>query len=206
MTEDHTDSERTERLVDMASLKALAHPLRVSILDILSTYGPHTASGLAERLSESSGATSYHLRQLERHNFVREVEGRGSARERWWENVPGGIHLSPDNFTEGSAGRSASRLIVREWMTNRNRVLGEFLDRGADELTPEWMEATMISLANLSLTRQQTQELSERLMAIVDEYVDKYRGQRVPGARPVQAHVNVFPVLDGVEIPEGDPS
>lgn len=206
MTEDKAPAERREPLVDMASLKALAHPLRVSILDILSTYGPHTASGLAERLSESSGATSYHLRQLERHNFVREVEGRGSARERWWENVPGGIHLSPENFTEGSAGRSASRLIVREWMTNRNRVLGEFLDRGADELTPEWMEATMVSLANLSLTRQQTQELSERLMEIVDEYVSKYRGQRVPGVRPVQAQINVFPVLDGVEIPEGDPS
>jgi DNA-binding transcriptional ArsR family regulator len=64
------------------SLKALARPLPVQILDVLSTYGAQTASGLAERLGESSGATSYHLRQLERHAFVREVEGRGTARER----------------------------------------------------------------------------------------------------------------------------
>src|SRR5688572_10834361 len=71
--------------LDLESLKGLAHPLRVKILDLLSTYGPATATGLAERLGESSGATSYHLRQLARHGFVREVEGRGTGRERWWE-------------------------------------------------------------------------------------------------------------------------
>ena len=78
-----SENERTgsipDRQLDMESLKALAHPLRVQILDTLSTYGQFTASGLAERLGESSGATSYHLRQLERHGF--EI-GRASCRER----------------------------------------------------------------------------------------------------------------------------
>jgi DNA-binding transcriptional ArsR family regulator len=60
-----------------ARLKALAHPLRVQLLDALSTYGPATASALGERLGESSGATSYHLRQLEKSGFVREDAARG---------------------------------------------------------------------------------------------------------------------------------
>ena len=71
---------RRGRDLDMESLKALSHPLRVQLLDALSVYGPATASGLAERLGESSGATSYHLRQLERHGFVRELQARGTGR------------------------------------------------------------------------------------------------------------------------------
>ncbi len=204
-TEKQSESP-AERIIDMESLKALAHPLRVTILDTLSTYGAFTASGLAERLGESSGATSYHLRQLEKHRFVREVEGKGSGRERWWERMPGGISLPASEFASGSASRSASRLILREWMLNRNRVLDDFLDRGDLELSKDWIEASMVSLSNLVLTREQTEELSKRLMELVTEFADKYRGQHVPGACPVQAHVNVFPVLDGVEISEEDPS
>jgi DNA-binding transcriptional ArsR family regulator len=85
-----------DRKLDVESLKALAHPLRVQILDRLSVHGAATASGLADALGESSGATSYHLRQLEKHGFAREVEGRGTGRERWWERTPGGISLSPE--------------------------------------------------------------------------------------------------------------
>src|SRR3954471_15102943 len=76
-------------VVGTAALKALAHPLRVRLLETLSRYGAQTASNLAARLGESSGSTSYHLRQLARHGLVREVEGRGTARERWWERPPG---------------------------------------------------------------------------------------------------------------------
>src|SRR6188474_1094363 len=100
-----------DRHLDMQRLKALAHPLRVQILDTLSIYGAFTASGLAERLGESSGATSYHLRQLERHGFVREVEGKGTGRERWWERVPGGITLNATEMDDTPAMRAATMAL-----------------------------------------------------------------------------------------------
>ena len=78
-----------DRTIDVNALKALSHPLRMQLLNALSQFGPQTASALASRLGESSGSTSYHLRQLAKHELVREVEGRGSARERWWERPPG---------------------------------------------------------------------------------------------------------------------
>src|SRR5690606_24427705 len=90
-----------------AQLKALAHPLRIQILDLLSTHGSLTASGLAELVGESSGSTSYHLRQLARHDFVREVAGKGTARERWWGRVPGGF--SGRGPAEGSATAASQR-------------------------------------------------------------------------------------------------
>ena len=82
-------AEPSVRVLDDDAFKGLAHPLRVQIFDLLAIHGPHTASGVAERVGESSGVTSYHLRQLAKHGLVREVEGRGTARERWWERMPG---------------------------------------------------------------------------------------------------------------------
>ena len=70
-----------------ANLKALTHPLRVQVLGLLRTYGPATATTLAQRLGLTSGALSYHLRQLERYGFIAEDTERGNERDRWWRAV-----------------------------------------------------------------------------------------------------------------------
>ena len=190
-----------ERQLDVESLKALAHPLRVQLLDTLSVYGQFTASGLAERLSESSGATSYHLRQLERHGFVREVEGKGTGRERWWERVPGGLTLTAANVADSPAGRAASRSIVRQWEQNRSTLLTDFQERGFDELPFEWINSSAVTTANLRLTAEQLGEIVTAWNDFFDGYIEKYRGQNPPGSRPVQIHFNAFPVMDGEETP-----
>jgi DNA-binding transcriptional ArsR family regulator len=191
----------TDRQLDFDSLKALAHPLRVEILDTLSTYGQFTASGLAERLGESSGATSYHLRQLERHGFVREVEGKGTGRERWWERVPGGITLSATGLEDTPATRAATKTVLRQWERNRSALLTDFQERGYDVLSTEWIDSTTVSTVNLRLTREQLKEIVDLWTKYSDEVLEKYRGQNPPGSRPVQLHFNAFPVLDGDETP-----
>jgi DNA-binding transcriptional ArsR family regulator len=194
-----TENEPTKpvRTMDLEALKALAHPLRVQIVDTLSTYGAFTASGLAERLGESSGATSYHLRQLEKHNFVREVEGRGTARERWWERVPGAIRVGNTNEYGSEAGRAASQLVLNEWTNSRERNLRDFVDRGESELPEDWAEASTVSLANISVTVEQLAEITAGLETFIDEKLAQYRGQRIAGARPVQVQIAAFPVIDG---------
>ena len=72
---------------DLDTLKAIAHPLRMRLLGALRIDGPATASQLGRRLGESSGSTSYHLRQLERYGFVTDDEEQPSGRERRWRAV-----------------------------------------------------------------------------------------------------------------------
>ena len=186
-----------ERTIDMTSLKALAHPLRVQLLDALSAYGPATASALAERFGESSGATSYHLRQLEKHGFVREDATRGVGRERWWERVPQPISVEVERDAD-PAERAASELILGEWQRSRERRLREFLAHGADDLGTEWIKASTVSAANLALTKEQSTALIAEVSAVFDRYIDLYRGQRTAGARPFQLQLDVFPLIDGV--------
>lgn len=199
-----SEPERVDRQIDLVSLKALAHPLRVQILDILSQYGPATASGLAARTGESSGATSYHLRQLARHGFVREVEGRGTGRERWWQRSPGSIMLEMSELTKTRAGRIAAGTVQRQWNTNRESLLRDFTERGLDVLPERWIAASEISTANVRMTSAQLKEFGTEWMRFTDRYLEKFRGQdeSVPGSRPVQIQFNAFPLIEGEETPE----
>lgn len=186
---------RGHRTLDMESLKGLAHPLRVQLLESLSIFGPATASGLAERLGESSGATSYHLRQLEKHGFVREDPTRGSGRERWWERTPDGLTLNVTDFAPQTAERAAAETIEREWDRSRAATLSEFNARGAAELEREWYESSAINTANVVLTLDQLRQLVREIETVTERYAVAYKTQDAPGARPVQIQFNAFPVM-----------
>ena len=188
-----------DRTLDLESLKALAHPLRVRIVDAMAVHGQFTASGLAERLGESSGSMSYHLRQLEKHGFVREVEGKGTARERWWERTPGGLTLRADRLEKGPAADEASTLVMRQWEHAKSSRLIAFTEK-ASQMSPEWMDASTLMTANLKATHAQLNELVEAFSEHILPLIDRLRAEPSAEARPVQIHFNAFPVLD-----DGDP-
>lgn len=184
-----------DRVLDTGALRALAHPLRVRIYDILSQYGAQTASTLAERLGESSGATSYHLRALAKHDLIREVEGRGTGRERWWERPAGGVTFNNPDAAKTPAGRAAMQLVMSEFFRQRNEQLMDFISRAESE-KEEWREGSLISTASTRLTPAQSQELSMKIMAIIDETVDAYRDQTGDDVRPITIRADVFPLPD----------
>ncbi len=51
-----------EVALDAKGLRALAHPVRVQLVELLRTYGPSTATRLAARLGITSGNASYRLK------------------------------------------------------------------------------------------------------------------------------------------------
>lgn len=201
MTEkDAQDHRREDRMLDAGALRALAHPLRVKIYDILSQYGPQTASTLAARLGESSGSTSYHLRALAKHDLIREVEGRGTARERWWERPLGGVSFWNPDVARTPSGRAATQIVMSEFFRHRQDQLLDYIDSGLDEPDDTWHEAGMISTASAFLTAEQAREISSKIKAIVDETVDAYRHQTGDDVRPVTIRTDLFP-LPGLDDP-----
>jgi len=187
-----------DHVITTDSLKSLAHPLRVRIYDELSAYGPLTASGLAERLGESSGSTSYHLRQLERTGLIREDTTRGKGRERWWERTPGSIAI-PDarSLPPGSAERLAVRLVEDEWFRSRDQNFHEFLAEGDAVFGDEWLDIATSDTINLRLTPEQLTALVADIDVVLMKYIDAYKRTPTPGSRPVQIQINAFPLVRG---------
>ncbi len=183
-----------DRVLDTGALRALAHPLRVRIYDILSQYGPQTASSLAEKLGESSGSTSYHLRALAKHDLIRECADKGTGRERWWERPIGGVSFANADAMKTPAGRAATQIVMNEFFRNRNEQLMDFINQGLSGAGEDWQSGTMISTATARLTPEQSKELSMKIMALIDDAVDTYRNQTGEDVRPVSIRADVFPL------------
>ena len=83
------------RLTHPRELAALAHPVRIGILELLSIEGPQTATDLAERLGESPANCSWHLRKLAEFDFVQET-GDGRGRRRPWRVTELGLSWDAD--------------------------------------------------------------------------------------------------------------
>ncbi len=95
-------------------MRALAHPTRLRLLELLATEGPLTATQAGDHIGESAASCSFHLRSLSRHGFVAEAEG-GRGRERPWRlaNVSNRWTDSPDHPPELKvAARQLSRVIT----------------------------------------------------------------------------------------------
>ena len=133
-----------EKSDEVRAIRALAHPLRLELLDLLRFEGPSTATLLARRLGESSGATSYHLRQLAHYGFVEEVPPTGK-RERWWRYQERKLTLP-----EGQAADTQERGLLAELLSREAHALDRFLT--ARSRLGEWDKAAFFQSRALRLT------------------------------------------------------
>src|SRR5919205_634619 len=76
-------ARRAVELTDPRALRAVAHPLRLTLIGLLRREGPLTATQCGERVGQSPAACSFHLRQLAKYGLVEEAGG-GRGRERPW--------------------------------------------------------------------------------------------------------------------------
>ncbi|WP_100813114.1 winged helix-turn-helix domain-containing protein [Microbacterium lacus] len=185
---------REVRVLSVGELRALAHPLRIEIYDILSQFGPQTASSLGEQLGESSGVTSYHLRALAKHDLIREVPERGTARERWWERPRGTVSMSNPDAAKTPAGRAATEIVTSEFYRKRHEQLMQFIS--ASMHSDEDEEPGLLTTASARLTREQFDDLSSRIEALIGETVQAYRDQRGEGVRLYTIRADVFPLIE----------
>lgn len=192
------DAELTDE-----ELKALAHPLRVRMFEALVLDGPATATQLAERFGESSGATSYHLRQLARQGFIEDDPDRGNARDRWWKAARRGWTLPAFDFHRRPETRDHAAVLLHELARGRLERLTTWFET-FHRWGEEWVEASTDADARLRLTRDELANLTEDLREVYDRYVE-LDGSREdpPEAALISLQVYAFPVEGPDEPPAG---
>lgn len=164
---------------DVDTLKAISHPLRLRLLGLLRSDGPATASELARTVGESSGSTSYHLRQLARYGFVADELEKRSGRERRWRAVHD-MTVLPDSLSALPGGRAAlDRVRERQLQLLRDGLEAWHEDPGAPGLGH--------SDYLLSLDPEDLRELQDEISALIERYRDR------DGSRPVTMHVLSLP-------------
>ena len=184
--------EPNVRKLDARSLRGLAHPLRMELFNALRRRGPATASMLAERLGESSGATSYHLRQLAEYGFIADAPEHGKGRERWWKAVDQGLTFDTTEFDEaGPELRGMAEIFLHEVAATHARELSNWLHT-RERWSKEWSHATDMSDATLQLTPELGAELVTKMHALIKDYRGRVTDED-PGSEQVRIHTHLFP-------------
>jgi len=173
MPDPEASLEPVVQVTDVRALRALAHPLRNRLLGLLRLNGPSTASSLARVVGESSGSTSYHLRQLAAYGFVDEVAGQGSARERWWRARHRVTSWRPADLVAQDGGAEVQDEMTRLQLDAHARVL-EAWHVQKDALDPAWTGAASLSDHALRLRPEQARRLADELDAVVSRWVSEH--------------------------------
>jgi DNA-binding transcriptional ArsR family regulator len=174
------------------SIKALAHPLRVRLLWLLRERGPSTATRLAEIIGQSSGVTSYHLRQLAQHGFVIEDTERGNARDRWWKAAHRGSSVEAPAAREVPAETEVyMRAIAALYAERVDRWLYEL-----PSLPQEWDDAADMSDYALRLTAEEAGNLLREMQRIIRSYRRDVPENPAPeGAEAVVLQMQLMPFI-----------
>lgn len=168
-------------MTDPRALRALAHPLRLSLLGALRTEGPLTATRAGELLGQSSASCSFHLRQLAKYGLVEEAGG-GRGRERPWRATAMFTDVPPvaDSPELAAASGLFWSLVAERYYEQMMRWLEAWPEEPAD-----WQQAAGFKDVLLYLTAAELAELSNQVDGLVDRYLDRLPRPelRPPGAR-----------------------
>jgi DNA-binding transcriptional ArsR family regulator len=180
--------DESVRRLDARGLKALAHPLRVRMLGTLRNDGPATATQLAQRLGESTGTTSWHLRQLAEHGFIEEDPDRGTRRDRWWRARSRATELLVRDFTDQPELLGVIGIYLQSVLENSFARAADFVAHGED-WSPAWQDAATFSDATLRLDPAGLQALNDELFAVIA----RHRAAAVADGELVIVQVQSFP-------------
>lgn len=161
-------------------LRALTHPLRWKLIDLIEAEGTATATRCAEVTGESVASCSYHLGMLAKYGYVEPSPAEG--RERPWRRSVRAEDLSPPDG--GPDAARASKAVVETFLEHQfERIRSRH--RTIDREPVEWQRVGIAGALSMWVTPGELEEIREGLMAILRRYDDRVDdpGRRPEGAR-----------------------
>ena len=193
--ETRTEPREIRRLSDARTLRALAHPIRIALLELLLLQGPQTATEAAEQIGETPTTCSFHLRQLARYGFVEEAGG-GRGRARPWKLTQIGMSFAPaSGDREAELASEATMRLFRERQLNRYEAW--LATRGS--YPAAWRDAATDSEYLFYLTPEELEQMNTEVHTLLERWFDREGriddpARRPAGSAPVEMLLFNFPI------------
>jgi DNA-binding transcriptional ArsR family regulator len=180
-------------ITDPTAMRALAHPVRLAILDLLRRNGPASATELAPALGASPSVTSWHLRHLASFGMVRDSEPAADRRYRRWEAVGRGYRFEVPEDPGDAEARSAARLLSEQMFVRAGEVPARWLDRTEPGLDPAWRRLAGVSNTRVVVSADELAVILAGLENVLAPYVTRDAAGRPAGSRGVRLMRYVLP-------------
>lgn len=189
-------------LRDPRAIRALAHPVRMSLLELLWHTGRLTATQASEILDESPANCAFHLRTLAKYGFVEEAGG-GRGRERPWRLAHTSITVGQGEDTPeyhaavAELGDSLLPALMQRAMAAVTRR----------DLWPEGWRKDVLNqaVAVMYLTPDEAREISAEISALTARHSGRadHPELRPADAIPVEFLTFAYPLLHLLGVPAG---
>jgi DNA-binding transcriptional ArsR family regulator len=181
-----------QKVSDVRTMRALAHPVRIALIEALVLGGAMTATEAGERIGESPTTCSFHLRQLAKYGLVEEAGG-GRGRARPWRLTGIGLGLAAPEDAETELAAGVLLRLVRERQLERYWT---WLQSMAS-YPRSWREAADDSEYILFLTVGELKQLKENLSAmLMPLFLERMAdpSKRPAGSVPVELLLFSYPI------------
>jgi DNA-binding transcriptional ArsR family regulator len=171
-------------ITDPRTMRALAHPVRIALLEALGREGELTATRAAEMLDESPGNMSWHLQTLAKYGYVEETGG-GKGRSRPWRIVS--VSNRFETATEDPEIVAAGEALESTFAERAYARLREWWARRAS-YPYVWRDAAFSSDSLGYMTAEELYEISDEIADLFGRYRDRVHNKelRPADARPVK--------------------
>lgn len=187
---------------DPQALRALAHPVRLAILDRLQRHGPATATQLSPYVGATPSVVSWHLRHLASFGLISDWDGATSKRERWWQATARGFRFTlPDD----ADGQDAARQLRGEMFARYAELPGRWLARDEPRLDSTWRRSAGMANTRVVVTADELRRLREAVEELLAPYVGRPPEEAPEDARGVRLLQYVLPEADLDSQPEPAP-
>jgi hypothetical protein len=171
---------------DPQALRALAHPVRLALLEVLETEQSATATRCSELLGPSPSACSFHLRTLARYGLIEPAPG-GKGPQRPWKLTSDTLTWS-DTATTNPAGVEAAQAAGRVFIEREMARLLAWPDQRAQH-PKAWQRGASAMLGSIAyLTRAELDEFHAQVRELIGRYDQRLvdSSTRPAGSRPVR--------------------
>jgi predicted ArsR family transcriptional regulator len=165
-------------------MRALAHPVRMDLLEALALEGPLTATEAGALIGQSATTCSFHLRQLAKYGFVEDA-GRAGTRERPWRLTQIGSRI-PESTGEAEvdlASDALTKVLLERYIDRMRRAWRE-----RHEYPASWRDVTGFNETVLFVTTEEMDEVRQTLEELMFRFSGRLasREARPAGAVPVE--------------------
>ncbi|MEP6625099.1 MAG: helix-turn-helix domain-containing protein [Acidimicrobiia bacterium] len=163
------------------ALRALAHPLRWALVEVLLAEQTATATRCAELVGEPVNSCSFHLRMLAKYGYIERVE-ESDRRERPWRLVEQEVAWDAADDDQALAADALDEMLI-ERESARQR---EFL-RTRKDLPRSWRHAASARGRYRWMTAAELESLNHEIDALYERFADRHDPSTRPrGARLVR--------------------
>ncbi|MET9886275.1 helix-turn-helix domain-containing protein [Streptomyces sp. NPDC006430] len=187
------------RLTDPASMRALSHPVRLALIEVLTLQGALTATQAGRLIDESPTTCSFHLRQLAKYGFVEEA-GPMPGRSRPWRITRLGWITSDarDDEEHAVAARHLDGMTLERQLQRHRAHGGDATPAPAPAPAPEGPRPRA-TRGHAQTVWWVTPDEAAELQGQIDDLLQRYRDRlqdpatRPAGAVPIEVVVLTHP-------------